>query len=141
MILKSLIYLGVYALLITGAGLALWGWLQVRSFLKIHDSIRSQMELDEFKRVAKTNMFLALAIIVIVGLILLLGSAGLFFGVFGWIDLLVVFLVLGPLCSFAGFKLTTSEGQMKAITVEDETLREEFDHVVRRWTSSAFPDW
>ncbi len=139
--LQLLIAIGVYSLLILGGGLALWGWLQARSFLQTYESISSQSEFDEFKRIVKTNMYLALAILVVVGLTLLLGVAGLFMGALGWIDLLVAFLVLGPLGAFAGIMLTAAEKRMKAIPVEDESLRLEFEHVVRRWTSSAFPDW
>lgn len=141
MIPRPLIVIGVYTLLTLGVGLAFWGWLQLRSFLKTHDSIRSPSEFDAFKRVVKTNMYLALAIIVVVGLVLLLASTGVYAGVLGWMEVLGVLAITGPICSVVGIKITNAEKQLKAILLEDENLREEFDHVVRRWTSSPFPDW
>ena len=136
-----MILVGVYAVLILGAGGALLGWIQVRSFLKSHSSISSQSEFDEFKRVVKTNMFLALAIMVSFGLLLVLGATGFYLDVVGWTDLLLVLFVLGPICSFAGIKLMSAESQMKAISLDNESLRQDLDHVVGRWTSSALPDW
>lgn len=120
---QLLIAIGVYSLLVMGGGLALYGWLQVRSFLQAHESISSQSEFFEFKRVVKSNMLLALAIMMVVSLILLLGIAGLYAGAFGWLDLLVIFVFLGPACSFAGVKLTAAEMRMKAMPLDNETLR------------------
>lgn len=141
MIAQSPIVIGIYFLLTLGAGLSVWGWLQVESFLKAHDSIDSPSVFDEFKRIVKSNMFLALAILVIVGLILLLGGISFHRGEFTTVDLQIIFLILGHVCAFAGIRMTAAENRMKALPVEDETLHEEFAHVVTRWTSHAFPDW
>lgn len=141
MLPRSVIIIGLYTLLSLGAGLAFWGWLQLRSFLKTYDSIRSPIEFDAFKRVVKTNMYLALAIIVVFGLVLVLASTGIYGGMLGWMEVLVMVAITGPICSLVGIKITNVEKKMKAILLGDENLREEFDHVVRRWNSSPFPDW
>lgn len=135
------IFFGLYAALSFGAVLALWGWLQLRSFLASFDSINSQSEFDEFKRVVKTNMLLALAIMVLFGITIVLVASGFYFGAFGWTDLRSPLLILGLVCSSAGVKLTSAESQLKGIALNNESLRVDFDHVVARWTSSAFPDW
>ena len=132
---------GLYAVLIVGAGISLWGWVQVRSFLASYPSIDSQKDLDEFKRIVKTNMYLALAIMAMFGIAIVLAAAGLYSGSLGWTGLAMLLFIMGPVCAFAGTALTFAENRMKAITLTDESFRSEFDHVVTHWTSSAFPDW
>lgn len=135
------ITIGLYAVLIIGAGIALWGWLQVRSFLASYPSIDSQRDFDEFKRIVKTNMYLALAIMAMSGIAIVLAASAFYLGSLGWTELQMLLFIMGPICTFAGIALTSAENRMKAITLTDDSFRTEFDHVVKRWTSSAFPDW
>ncbi|MFC1596667.1 hypothetical protein ACFL5Q_01840 [Planctomycetota bacterium] len=138
---RMLILFGICLLLLVGSGMALWGWLQLKAFLRTHASISSQLELDDLKRLVKTNMLLAVSAMVLFGLILILGAFGIYRGLVGWNELVAGLLILGPVCAVAGVKLTAAEKQVRKVPLEDETLREEFDHVLKRWTASMLPDW
>ncbi len=137
---RMLILYAIYLLPLVGGGVPLWGWLQLRAFVRSHASISSRLELDDLKRVVKTDMFLAIVVVLIFGLIPVLGAFGLYCDLVGWSDLTALF-ILGPLCCLAGVKLMAVEKQVRNTPLENETLREEFDHVLRRWTSSTLPDW
>jgi hypothetical protein len=131
---------GIYALPVIGGGIAVFGWLHLRTFLNSHPSISSERDFDELKRVVKTNMYLALCLITIVVLMVILGGIGIWSGFVKWWELIGL-LIIGPICSVGGVLVTAVEKQVKRIPLEDESLREDFDHVVQRWTSSALPDW
>ena len=115
--------------------------MQARSFLATYASIDTPRDLDEFKRVVKTNMYLALAMMPIVVFAIGLGVTGMALGSLGWRELRLVLFIMGPLCGISGVVLTAAEGRMKRVSVTDDSLRVEFDAVVKRWTSSALPDW
>lgn len=135
------IVVACYAVCIAFAGIAAYAWIQVRSFLRCFSSLDGRDDLEEFKRVVKYNMYLALVLIRLVGTGMVVVALGLSLDVLGWTELQIPLLILGPICTFAGFKQTSAEKQLRTITLNDESLRPEFDHVVTRWTSSAFPDW
>ena len=73
-------------------------------------------------------------------LVLILGGFGIYSGYVKWSEL-VWLLILGPVCCVAAIMLTTAEKRIKKMPLEDEALREDFDHVLKRWSSSMLPDW
>jgi hypothetical protein len=137
---RLLILLGLYVLLTLVVAIALWEWSQLRSLLNSLNSISNKSDFEQFKRVVKSNMLLALVAMVLCAFAVILGALGLLLGMLGWIDVSLLIVIFGPVCSFAGFKLTSVESRVKAITVSDE-LRSEFEFVVAKWQSSAFPNW
>lgn len=140
MIPRIALLFAVYSLPLIAGGIALFGWLQLRAFLSSHSSIYGDRELDDLKRVVKTNMYLSLSIIMAVVLMVILGGIGISSGFVRWWELLGL-LILGPICSVGGILVTALERQVRSIPLEDESLREDLAHVLKRWTSSALPDW
>lgn len=138
---NQLISIGLYTVLGIGAACAAYGWLQARTFVATITSIDCQRDLDEFKRVVKTSMYLALAMIALVVIAIGLGASGMAFGAVSWIELRLILLIMTPLCGIAGAGLTAAEGRMKNVSVTDNSLRTEYDAVVKRWKSSPFPNW
>ena len=138
---NHLFSIGLYTVLSIGATIAFCGWLQVRSFLASYSSIDSQRDIDEFKCVVKTNMYLALLILATAVVAIGLVASGIALGSLGWADLRLVLFIMGPVCVGSGAILTAAEWRMKAIPLTDASLRSEFDSVVKRWASSALPDW
>lgn len=138
---NQLISIGLYTVLGMGAACAVYGWMQARWFLATFASIDCQRDLEEFKRVVKLNMHLALTMMVLAVIAVGLGASGLFLGTLGWLELRLILYIMGPVCGIAGVVLTTAEGLMKQMTVTDDSLRVEYDIVVARWKSSALPDW
>ena len=141
MTVQTCILLALYALLLVGFLFTLMAWLQARAFLTTYPAINSESEFDEFKRIVKVNMYIALAIIAIFGLAIVLAAAGLYLGVFSWTQLWLGLIIFGPLCMVGGIMMTVCENKLKTQIAVDASLREEFDRVVHRWTSSALPDW
>jgi len=137
---RTLVLYAVYFLPLVSLASAWWSGLRVTAFLKSHASIGSQLELEDFKSVAKTDMYLALTTIAIFGSIVILIAFGFLRGDVEWADLIVL-LVYGPLLTVAGVVLTNKQNELRSIPVHDEDLREEFEHVVKRWKRSALPDW
>ena len=138
---NQLISIGLYTVLGVGAACAAYGWMQARTFVATIASIDCQRDLDEFKRVVKTSMYLALAMIALVVIAIGLGASGMALGAVSWIELRLILYIMTPLCGIAGAGLTAAEGRMKNVSVTDNSLRTEYDAVVKRWKSSPFPDW
>lgn len=138
---NQLFSIGLYTVLGVGAACAVYGWMQARSFLATYASIDTPRDLDEFRRVVKTNMYLALAMMALAGIAIGLGAIGMVLGALGWIELRMALFIMGPVCGIAGAAVTAAEGRMKRVSVTDDSLRVEFDAVLKRWTSSALPDW
>lgn len=138
---QTALLLTICAFLVAGLLAMMTGWQQARSFLATHTSIASQCELDEFKRVVKVNMYLALAMMAIFGIVLILAGVGIYLGTFSLPQLLLSLMVFGPLCAVAGMMMTRCENKMKTTLTIDPSMRQQFDYVVQRWTSNALPDW
>lgn len=137
---RLLILLAIYFLPLVGGGIALWGWLQLRTFVRDHPSISNQLELDDLKRVVKVDMYLALSVVVIVGFVVILAAFGIYRDLITWSELIGL-LALGPICAAAGAKLTATEKQVRSTPLENEALREEFTRVLEAWNSRMLPDW
>ena len=86
-------------------------------------------------------MYLALSIMAIAVVAIGLVASGITLGSLGWSDLGLVLFIMGPVCAASGAILTAAEGRMKAVPLTEDSLRTEFDNVVKRWASSALPDW
>lgn len=138
---NQLISVGLYTVLGVGAACAAYGWMQARSFVTTITSIDCQRDLDEFKRVVKTSMYLALTMIALVVIAIGLGASGMASGAVSWIEIRLILYIMVPLCGLAGAGLTAAEGRMKNVAVSDHSLRTEYDAVVKRWKSSPFPNW
>jgi hypothetical protein len=138
---NQLISIGLYTVLGIGTACAAYGWMQARTFVATITSIDCQRDLDEFKRVVKTSMYLALAMVALAVIALGLGASGMALGAVSWIEVRLILYIMAPLCGIAGAGLTSAEGRMKNVLITDNSLRTEYDAVVKRWKSSPFPNW
>lgn len=138
---NQLISIGLYTVLGIGSACAAYGWMQARTFVATITSIDCQRDLDELKRVVKTSMYLAITMIALAVIALGLGVSGMALGAVSWVEVRLILYIMAPLCGIAGAGLTAAEGRMKNVSVTDNSLRTEYDAVVKRWKSSPFPNW
>lgn len=103
--------------------------------------IRTVEQLDEFKALARRQMYAALvALVCIIGPYVLYWI-GYFKDVLRWTDFWL-FAVLPSLAVAAVGKLCKPiEQRVQQMPVEDETLRRERDRVVQVWMKEPFPNW
>jgi hypothetical protein len=137
----ALILIGIASLPLVGALLSLVAWIRLNTFTQSVPAIAAPRDLDELKRVVKLDMYLALVMIALV-----LGTAGLFglgvwIGCFGVLELTCLLTIVSPFAIVAGILLKRAEAGLKAVPVTDDSLQAEHAHVIKRWSSSALPDW
>ena len=135
------IYIVLGMLVVIQLCISLWGWMRLRRFLNEHPLLATQLEFDEFKRVVKSNMYLALAFIGLVIIGVLTVVAGLTLGGFTRLELLLVSVVLGGVYSSTGGAILVLERRMKSLDVDGTVSQDEYERVVKTWTSNVFPDW
>jgi hypothetical protein len=137
---RPLILCAIYLLPLIFGVMAIWGWLRLRAFLQAHTSIANQLELDDLKRLVKVDMLLALTVVVLLVAAVGLAGIGVAFSLIPW-TALRGFFILGPACGLAAVKLNIAEGQVRNMPLDNESLREEFNHILETWTHSMLPDW
>lgn len=129
------VYIGLHVWAIAGA---VWTRRQVSKFLANHAQISNSVDLDEFKHLARRNMFLAL--VQLAGLI-----AGVLIGVvliwrYGLVALAGVLLANGVL--FAMGRLGSRlEEQVRSLPAESPELQAEHQRISESWVKKALPDF
>lgn len=116
-------------------------WLQIRNFVQNHSAISESHDLDELKRIVKVNMYASLGMIATAAVLVVGSGIAIWLGVIGGQTLLTGVFGFGGLCCVGGAILTSAERRLRDVPLENPSLRDEYDHVLKRWTSSALPDW
>jgi len=125
------------AIYVIAAAVSLWSRAQVTGFLGDTPSIRSTTDLERFKALARLEMHLALAMIVLLvtglvtGLVLIRQHG-----------VAVLFLVLLVNAAVIGLGLFHKGVEDKARNLRTaEGLEQEYRRVCQTWTKKALPDF
>jgi hypothetical protein len=125
-------------LAVVQAGLSIWSRGQLGSFLSRHPSVQGTATFEEFKQLARGQMYGALVYLVLgVGSLLLsvaLTLAG------GFSMLLVVVAVNVPLL-LLGMSNKKLEDRVRALQCSDPQLAGEFARVGESWMRKPLPDF
>lgn len=139
--LYQLILLGVIVgLLLLGAAINVLCWLHIQAFLRDHTAISGHQDFDEFKVVIKVNMYAALAMIVITVATMLTAVVALAMGAVGIVTFVIGMFIFAVRMAVGGMTMKSIEGDLRKVPVVPD-LRDEHAYVLKRWTSSALPDW
>jgi hypothetical protein len=125
------------ALYVIAAAMSLWSRSQVVAFLETTPSIRSSADLERFKELARLEMYLALAMIVllvtglIIGLVLIREHGG--------AALLPVLLVNGVVLGLGVYHKGVEE-RARSLPSADG-LETDYRRVCHAWNKKALPDF
>ena len=120
------------------AGLSVWSAGQLNTFLKGTNSISDDGALQRFKSVARTQMYLALVVIVLMASGIIAGIAVISrHGVLG----LVVVLTANMLVFGLGRYHKRFETRARSLPVGSDNLGTEYRRVCDTWVKKALPDF
>jgi len=125
------------AIYVIAAAVSLWSRAQVTRFLEGIPAIRSTADLERFKELARMEMHLALAMIVL--LVTGLGTGLVLIRRHGFAALLLVLLVNALVLGLGLFHKGVDEKARNLRTAEG--LDEEYRRVCRTWNKKALPDF
>jgi hypothetical protein len=129
---------GVFILLFFLAGInTLIATIDLKGFLSRHSTITSKLVLDEFKNLARKNMYQALVQIVLLVSAGLMGLYGIFTHQLG---LLLVIALNGAIIVMS--KLTKGiEDRTRSLPVDDKSLEEQYLTICETWVEKPFPNF
>ncbi len=111
--------------------------IQLRGFLSRNSSIASWQNLEEFKRIARQQMYQALAAIGILGAACILGLYGI---VTRQLSLLLVIVLNGAIIVIA--RMTKGiEERARSLPVDNEELAGQYKAICETWVKKPLPDF
>jgi hypothetical protein len=115
---------------------------QASGFLRAIPEIRSREEIAQFRKLAKSQMYVALVTLPLLWLPILVWLVGTFLiGDLRWLDLLWYVALPWIVVVAAAFLLSGPVEQVQKIRVTDPSFQAERDHVVDVWLHRRLPDW
>jgi len=111
--------------------------VQVRGFLGRNTSIASRQILEDFKRMARWQMYQALFQVVFLVAACVLGVVGI---ITGRLSLLLVIAVNGAILVISK-ALQGAEKRARSLPAADEQLADEYRGVCETWVKKPFPDF
>jgi hypothetical protein len=139
--LHALNHAAFYLLLLIIGAMTVWVWLIRRTFLRSHPSIATQVDLDDLKRLAKTDMYCALALLALAASVVAVGVIAYRSGDLSEYETLGVWLLGSIGAIIAGVLLIMETNKVRSLPVEGEALQAEVTHVLKTWKSKMLPDW
>jgi hypothetical protein len=127
-------YVAIQLALLT---LALAGYVQVRKFLSSHTSISDHADLNSFRSLVRTNMYISLVYIVL-GIPAILMSVYLGFA-YGLIGMFAVLALNAPQFLFGKY-LRSLEERARQLRCSSD-LSDEFRLIGETWFKSALPNF
>ena len=135
------IYMIIGVLVVLDALLTLLGWRSLREFTRDYKSIACPQDMDAFKRLAKTNMYMAVGIIVIVLIGVAVLAVGMFTRAVNLLDFGIIAIAFGFFSQATAKPLTRLETTAKSLPVDSPQLADEYAEISRKWNESLLPDW
>jgi hypothetical protein len=129
-----IVFLAIYVI---AAAVSLWSRGQVGGFLEDTPRIRSTSDLERFKELVRLEMYLALAMIVLLVTGMIIGL--LLIRQHGAVALLPVLLVNGVVLGLGLFHKKVEERARNLRTAEG--LETEYQRVCYSWNKKPFPDF
>ena len=110
------------------------------NFLNSVNMLKNDLDMKEFKKLVKENMYAALANIVFLGGSWILYFIGFFIKILNIIDFGFI-LIPAVLIVIFSLKLKTLEKKLQNLPTENPALEDERDRVVDIWLHKPFPNW
>ena len=110
---------------------------KIKSYLNSHEKISDFQDLEEFKNMARLQMYLALIQLVILGSMNIIGLYGLITFRIGFMFLIYIDLIVIAL----GMAFKNIEKKATTLEMEDMMLYDEYSSVCQCWKSKPFPDF
>ncbi len=110
------------------------------NFLNLVSRIQNDLDMEEFKKLVKENMYAALANIVFLGGSWILYFIGYFIKILNIVDFVFI-LIPAVLIVIFSLKLKTLEKKLQNLSADSPTLEDERDRVVDIWLHKPFPNW
>lgn len=130
--------LGFWGIYVVAIGIIAWGGVQVRSFLGQHSSICDQADLDRYKAMVRTQMYLTLLLI---GLLI----AGLFVGIGLYLqDRLLgmaYFVLANGAVAVTSLFNRNLEKRVRSLPTTSPELENEYRRVSESWVKKPLPDF
>lgn len=123
---------------VTWAVVSGWAWREVRRFVDLTPSIADEECLDRFKRMVRMQMYLALWVIVWLGLGLLAGIG--IIATHGLPGLLLVLVVNGGVIAVSLF-YRRAELRARSIPAATDALGAEYRRVSEAWVKKPLPNF
>ena len=121
-----------------GMAISLWCTLEIKEFLKVTPCIDDEQSLDQFKNIARRNMYAALAIIVIYGTGAIVGVLLIFrYGLSGLIGVILTNAVVFG----SGMYLSRLEKKSRSLPCATEDLAQQHQEISEKWVKKPFPDF
>ena len=113
------------------------GVVKLKSFQSQYSSIKYKGDLENFKSMARGQMYIALLQFVFLSAALVLGIYGLLKGELSLLVILFmngIILILGKLCK-------RIEDNVRSLPVDDERFQAEYRDICSTWLHKPFPDF
>jgi hypothetical protein len=120
------------------AAVAVWSLVQLKGFLVNTPSIADEMSLDRFKALARTQMYLTIAVMVVMVIGIVLGIA--LIVRHGGIGVAVVILT-NMLFLLLGIYHKRVETRTRTLNASSEILGREYREICQTWVKKALPDF
>ena len=133
-------FLWITILFLAGLANLVFGVSELKKFLKYHPSISSTMDLGNFKKMVRKQMYLALAQIVILGGMAVLSVIGILTGGLSDSQFILVLLMDGIIW-FTGKLFKSLEKRGQNLKVEALEHRAEYTSICATWVRKPFPDF
>jgi hypothetical protein len=115
---------------------------QASRFLGVVPEIRTNHDLAQFRKLAKSQMYAAFVVLPLLWLPTLIWLAGMFVaGDLRWLDLLWYVVLPWVAVVAAALALGGPVEQAQKIRVTDPAFQAERDHIVDVWLHRRLPDW
>ena len=112
--------------------------VKAKSFLRTHPIIENGVDIEDFKRLARVNMYLALIQLAVLGVGIIVSILIIWqYGLFG----LVLVLATNSVLIAVGKVGTRVEKAVRSLESATPELAEEHRHVSEVWVKKALPDF
>ncbi|MBN2370757.1 MAG: hypothetical protein JXO72_09725 [Vicinamibacteria bacterium] len=111
---------------------------QLDDFLDAHPSIGSQKDISDFRRLARSQMYMALLQIVFLGMSLLIGLALIWTG---GIRMLLIVLLANGVVFFAARWIKPTEARVQNLPCLTTDLSQTKQFIVDSWKKKPLPDF
>jgi len=130
----------IVGLMAGGIGMTFYVGSELKQFLSRVPQLRSQEDLDEYRRMAGRQMYAALIQIVVLGTPFILFMYGVFKGYFNCIHVLL-YLALNGALFMVSMMIKQIELQVRQLPAANEAIAAERDRIVHIWRTKALPNW
>jgi hypothetical protein len=131
----------IFIILIIWFIIAITGAMRISNFLSKTKSIKTNRDLQDFKKMARKSMYQSLAFIGVAIIGLFLYFFGLITGKFNFYEIMLVVFFMVIVLIINQLYIKKTEKQAMSLKVEDERFKKEYETVCKSWVKKPFPDF